>query len=110
MGAESCSQVSDPNGQAACTITPTEAAGPFTVTAGFAGDGNYQASTDSKPFTVTREETTTTYTGPTVIAQGNPVTLSGRLLEDGTTPIAGRTLTLTIGSGAATPRAARRLA
>jgi hypothetical protein len=100
MGTESCSQVSDPNGQVACTITPTEAAGPFTVTAGFAGDGNYLAAADSKPFTVTREETTTTYTGPTVIAQGNPVTLSGRLLEDGTTPIAGRTLTLTIGSGA----------
>jgi len=101
MGAESCSQVSDPNGVAACTITPTEAAGPFTVAAGFAGDGSYLASTGSKPFTVTREETTTTYTGPTVIAQGNPVTLSGRLLEDGTTPIAGRTLTLTIGSGPA---------
>ena len=102
MGAESCSQVSDPNGVAACTITPTEAASPFTVTAGFAGDGNYLASTDSNPFTVTKEETTTTYTGPTVIAQGNPVTLSGRLLEDGTTPIPGRTLTLTIGSGATT--------
>jgi hypothetical protein len=73
MGAESCSQVSDPNGQVACTITPTEAAGPFTVTAGFAGDGNYLAAAVSRPFTVTREETTTTYTGPTVIAQGNPV-------------------------------------
>ena len=49
---------------------------------------------------MTQEETTTVYTGPTVIAQGNPVTLSGRLLEDGITPIAGRTLTLTIGVGA----------
>jgi len=99
MGSESCSQVSGPNGEAACTITPSEAAGPFTVTAVFAGDGNYLGSTDSKPFAVTREETTTTYTGPTVIAQGNPVTLSGQLLEDGTTPISGRMLTLTLGSG-----------
>ena len=99
MGSESCFQVTDANGEAACTITPSEPAGPFTVAAAFNGDGNYLASTDSKPFAVTREETTTTYTGPTVIAQGNPVTLSGRLLEDGTTPIGGRTLTLTLGSG-----------
>ena len=86
-------------GVASCTIIPTEAAGPFTVAAGFAGDGNYLASAASQPFTVTREETSVTYTGPTVIAQGHPVTLAGRLLEDGTVPIAGRTLTLTIGTG-----------
>lgn len=100
MGSESCSQVTDANGGAACSITPTEPAGPFTVSAAFTGDSNYVASADSTSFTVTREETTTSYTGPTVIAQGNPVTLSGRLLEDGTTPIAGRTLILTLGSGA----------
>jgi hypothetical protein len=99
MGSETCTHVTDGNGEAACTITPSEAAGPFTATAAFSGDGNYLASSDSKPFAVTREETTTTYTGPTVIAQGNPVTLSGRLLEDGLTPIVGRTLTLTLGSG-----------
>ena len=100
MGLESCAQVTDANGVAACSITPTEPAGLFGVRADFAGDGNYVASADAKPFTVTREETTTSYTGPTVIAQGNPVTLSGRLLEDGTTAIAGRTLTLTLGTGA----------
>ena len=99
MASESCLQLSDATGEAPCPITPSEAAGPFTVTAVFADDSNYFGSTDAKPFTVTKEETTTTYTGPTVIAQGNPVTLSGRLLEDGVTPIAGRTLTLTIGSG-----------
>jgi hypothetical protein len=101
MAAESCVAVTDLNGRAACTITPSEAAGPFSVSAGFAGDGNYRASADTQPFTVTREETTTSYTGPTVIAQGNPVTLAGRLLEDGSSPITGRTLTLTIGTGAA---------
>jgi hypothetical protein len=100
MGAESCAAVTDLNGQAGCTVTPSDAAGPFAVTAVFADDGNFIASADSQPFTVTREETTTAYTGPTVIAQGNPVTLAGRLLEDGSSPIIGRTLTLAIGSGA----------
>ena len=99
MGAESCSAVTDGSGEAACTVTPSEAAGARTVTATFAGDGNYQPSSDSAVFTVTREETTTVYTGPTVIAQGNPVVLSGRLLEDGVSPLSGRTLTLTVGSG-----------
>ena len=100
MGAETCSQLTDANGVAACTITPSEAAGPFTITATFAGDGNYLSGSRSASFVVTHEETTTTYTGPTVIAQGQPVTLSGRLLEDGTAPISGRQLTLTLGSGA----------
>jgi hypothetical protein len=100
MGAESCTHTTGPDGEAACTITPSEPAGPFTATGAFADDGNYRASSDTAAFTVTREETTTAYTGPSVIAQGQPVALSGRLLEDGTSPIAGRTLTLTLGSGA----------
>jgi hypothetical protein len=100
MGSESCTQTTAPSGQASCSITPSEAAGPFTVTAAFAGDGNYLSSSAAKPFTVTKEETTTTYTGPIVIAQGSPLTLSGRLLEDGTTAIQGRTLTLMLGVGA----------
>jgi hypothetical protein len=57
---------------------------------------------------VTHEENTITYTGPTVIANGFPVTLSANLVEDGpndddsdggSPPIAGRTVQLTLGSG-----------
>jgi hypothetical protein len=99
MGAESCSQTTGVDGNAACTVIPSEPASTPGVTASFAGDGNYLPSTRTAAFTVTKEETTTIYTGPTVIAQNNPVTLSGRLLEDGVTPIGGRTLTLTLGSG-----------
>lgn len=100
MGAETCTALTDAGGEATCRITPSEPAGLLTATAYFAGDGNYLSSTTNSLFTVTREETTMTYTGPTVIAQGNPVTLSGLLREDGTTPISGRTLTLTLGVGA----------
>lgn len=99
MASEHCSALTDAHGTAACAIIPTEPAGPFAVAASFGGDGNLLASTASRSFEVTKEETTTTYTGPTVIAQGSPVTLSGRLLEDGIVPIAGRTLKLTLGSG-----------
>jgi hypothetical protein len=100
MASEACSGSTDVNGNASCSITPTEAAATFTVSASFAGDGNYRSSDVSNPFVVTKEETTTAYTGPTAILQAHSVTLSGQLLEDGTKPISGRSLTLTLGSGA----------
>jgi uncharacterized repeat protein (TIGR01451 family) len=55
---------------------------------------------DTVEITVTREETTTTYTGPTVIAQNFPVTLTATLLEDGTTAPSpsGQSVTLSVGS------------
>lgn len=50
--------------------------------------------------TVTPEETTLSYTGDTVIANGGTATMSGVLLEDGVVPIAGRTVHFTLGVGA----------
>ncbi len=98
---DTCSATTDGSGHAACTIVPTQPAGTVPVVASFAGDANYLPASDSKPFTITKEETTTTYTGPTVIlAGGSGVTLTGLLLEDGNpaVPIAGRTLTLGLGA------------
>jgi len=98
-GAETCSGTTDANGAASCSLTPQEAAGAYTLTAAFAGTASDLGSSASATFTVTHEETTLTYTGPTKAANGAPVTLSGVLKEDGTTPIAGRTVTFTLGSG-----------
>src|SRR5262249_52357116 len=89
-------------GAASCSITPTQAAGTYPITASFAGDVDYKSSSEAKSFVITPEETTTAYTGPLVILQGKSVTLTGRLLEDGTTPISGRTLTLKLGSQSCT--------
>jgi hypothetical protein len=97
-GTETCSNNTNAAGVASCSITPGEPAGSYPLIASFAGDATHLPSSASATFVVTREETTTTYTGPTVIANGVPTTLSGVLKEDGTTPIAGRTLTLTLGS------------
>jgi FtsP/CotA-like multicopper oxidase with cupredoxin domain len=63
----------------------TAAPGPYTVT--FSADDHQSASptTGTVTITVTREETTTVYTGPTAILQGaSGVTLAATLLEDGT--------------------------
>jgi uncharacterized repeat protein (TIGR01451 family) len=98
-GSETCSASTDGSGNASCPITPQEAAGTYSLVTSYAGSTVYAPSSKSTSFVVTREETTTTYAGPTIIANGMPVTLSGVLLEDGATPITGRMLTLSIGSG-----------
>jgi len=84
-------------------LTPNQAAGPYTLTASFAGDSFYVPSLVATPFTINLEETTTTFTASsaTVIPVGHSATLSATLLEDGTTPPVpfGQTITLTLGTG-----------
>jgi hypothetical protein len=76
------------------------------LSATFAGDGTYAASSDtSHTFTVTPEESTTTFTGPTVVLKGSgKATLKARLLEDGNTqvPLVGQSVKLTLGSASCT--------
>ncbi len=111
---DSCSGVTDGSGHASCSITPTQAAGTYSLTAAFAGDVDYVSDSSSASFAITREETTTTYIGPTVILQGaSGVTLSARLVEDGSGdtdgdggspgPVPfGQTITLSLGSQSCT--------
>ena len=82
---DTCSAVTNAVGSASCTITPTQAPGPYAIKASFAGDPVYGTAFDaSRTFTVTREETTLSLTGPTVILAGSGSTsLSARLLEGG---------------------------
>ncbi len=90
-------------GEAGCSIDPMQVPGPYTITASYAGNADYLHSSEGVAFTITKEETSTTYTGPTVILEGaSGVTLQGQLLEDGVTPIEGRTLTLSLGAQSCT--------
>ncbi len=105
-----CSAMTDTTGTASCSITPTQAPGDYTVTASFAGDSIYKASSDtSQTFAIDKEETSLALTGPTVILAGSGgATLTAQLVEDGTndndndagSPApnpAGQTITFTIG-------------
>jgi hypothetical protein len=98
-GTETCSAVTNGAGIAQCTLIPNEAAGSYTLTASFAGDGDFLASSDSVPFTITKEETALHYTGPTLVPNAQNVSFSALLKEDNVVPITGRTVTITIGSG-----------
>ncbi len=93
------------NGDRTGTVSGTITAAPDTYVVTFsADDHNGGTTTGTVTITVTREETTTTYTGPTVIlAGGSGVTLSGKLLEDGTTVLVPpRTVTFTLGTQSCT--------
>ena len=103
-GTETCvTGPTDASGKASCSITPNQAAGPYTLTSSFSGDAYYLASSKGVTFTITREEDTVAFTAssPTVIANGHPATFSATLLEDGTTPPVpfGQTVTVTLGTG-----------
>ena len=100
LGSQTCSGVTNSLGRATCTILVTQSAGSTTVTASFAGDAGHRPSNTSAAFSIRLEEDTlTSTTALQVFAQNGSATLSATLLEDGVTPIAGRTVTITLGSG-----------
>jgi hypothetical protein len=90
------------NGDRTGTVSGTITAVPNVYTATFYADDHHHTTTVSGTvqITVTREETTAYYVSPTVVAQNFPVTLKGKLLEDGTTAPSpfGQTLKLSVGS------------
>ena len=98
-GTETCSGTTDATGTAACALTAAEPFGAYPLKAEFAGDSQYETSSDTVSFAITKEQTAVHYTGPTLVANGQNVTFSAVLLEDDATPVAGRTVTITIGSG-----------
>jgi Bacterial Ig-like domain (group 3)/Integrin beta chain VWA domain len=99
-GTESCMGTTLTDGSVSCSVTPTEPAGTYPLTATFAGDAQHNATTASASYAVTLEETTLKYTGPTVLA-ANGATLTAVLTEDGVTPINGRTVTIKLSDGTA---------
>lgn len=97
-GVDTCTGTTSSSGAAACSLTPSQPAGTSSIAVSFAGDSFYKPSSTSAPFEITHQETTTTYIGPTVIADGVPVSLRGRLLEEGVAPISGQRLMLALGT------------
>jgi hypothetical protein len=74
--------LTDVAGKAAGTIVISQASGSVDATATFAGDGTYLGSSDSTPFTITKETLSFTYTGSTLVQLGTTPTLSAVATED----------------------------
>ena len=99
VGTDNCNDVTDALGIAECSVVLTQVPGAYIATASFAGTSQYDASTDSASFVIKKETTILTYTGPTLIANGLPITLSGVLTEDDGPFVQGRTVNFVLGSG-----------
>jgi hypothetical protein len=105
-GAPPCTATTNAQGVATCAVTPDEPAGTYTLSASFPGDTSSMPqllpNSTSTPFTETQAPTSVTYTGPTTLTNGQPVTLTGVVTSSEPTPgtpIGGETVTITIGSG-----------
>jgi hypothetical protein len=107
-GTESCTANTLANGTVSCTITSSQT-GTQSLVASFAGDVDYVPATATTSFSLTPEETTMSYTGPTVILAGAAgATLTAKLVEDGSGdndgdggfpgPVPAEAVTLSVGS------------
>jgi IPT/TIG domain-containing protein/Big-like domain-containing protein len=100
LGAESCSGTTNGSGIASCSVTPLDVPGGYTVSVSFAGDSVYDPSSDSTAFTVNREDTQVTYTGPLTSHYHDQITAAATLTDpDGGAAIAGKSITFTLGVG-----------
>ena len=99
-GQQGCVATTDASGLALCHPTIALPSGSYTIAASFDQTDQFASAAASAPFTITKEEASLIYTGPVAASAGNPVTLTAVLGEDGVTPIAARTVILTLGSGA----------
>ncbi len=82
LGTQSASAVTDGTGTAATQIVLDQAAATTSVETAFAGDDLYLPSSDSDPFTITRENLTFAYTGDTLVALGNTPVLSVQATQE----------------------------
>lgn len=83
LGAQSANASSDATGAAATTIVVDQPAQVTTVTAGFAGDALYLPSSDSKAFTIDKEDLTFAYDGDTLVSMSVTPTLSAQATQEG---------------------------
>jgi FtsP/CotA-like multicopper oxidase with cupredoxin domain len=87
------------NGNGTGTVSGTLQATPGVYVATFsASDSINPPVSATVEITVTKEETSLAYTGPTVILNGANATLTAKLTEDDPTPVAGVTLNFTLGA------------
>jgi hypothetical protein len=100
-GSQACSGTTNSSGAASCSLTPTDAPGETSLTASFAGNRDVAPSSDTVAFTIGRQPTVVTYTGP-VEADFNDAFTASATLTAGGSPVSGQTVSFTLASGGGT--------
>jgi subtilisin family serine protease len=97
-GSQECSGTTDTSGVASCELTPTDAPGETTLTAEFAGNRDVAPASDTVAFTIGRQPTVVTYTGPAEADFHDAFPASATLTAGGS-PVAGQTVSFVLGGG-----------
>jgi hypothetical protein len=100
VGTQHCTATTTAAGLASCTIAFAQAPGSYALTAAFAGDATYAASTGAGTLTATGEPTSL-YVFPSIAVYHHRAVLSARLTHDGHS-LAGQPVTLTVGDRSCT--------
>lgn len=96
---ETCAPTTDGNGNVSCTVTVSETPGSYQVTAAYAGSAEYVPSNGGNSLTVTAiQPTHLSYLHDASALAGQPASIAFRLTDDNGNPMAGRQVTLTLGS------------
>ncbi len=103
IASQTCTATTGNDGIASCSISPNVAPGDYPLVANYAGSSQYTASTATQLFRVSNlVATILTYTGPTTLTVGSPVTFTAALAAQGGGALTGKTVSLTVGSGGTT--------
>lgn len=76
------SGVTDASGIAQATMTLDQLPKSYTVVSSFAGDTNYESSSDSDPFTVNKEGTALSQSPTGTVTYGQVLTIKAKLFDD----------------------------
>jgi hypothetical protein len=95
VGAKKITAVTDEEGVATAMFDPGALAGHVNLITTFAGDDNAGAVTLSSPLIVTQEKTKTTATAG---RSGTKRTVTAKVLDDDSHPVAGQTVTFLVGT------------
>ena len=68
LGTQSATGITNASGIASSTLRMYQNVGSYNVASSFAGDGTYEASSDTRSFNITKENAVTDYTGPEFIS------------------------------------------
>jgi hypothetical protein len=96
---QGCSGIVDTTGNAACDLAIEQPAGSYPVIASALGNSYYAASSASATFELSPDTTLLRYTGPTLIANGQPLAVSASFADTSSNgPIAGQVIVFTLGA------------
>jgi RHS repeat-associated protein len=102
FGTQTLTGVTDATGTATVTLTPTMNPGAVPLSIVFTGGAGYGGSAASVLVAIHRDDTAIAYTGPPAVANGQPQTVTAVLTDaQSHAPLAGKTVTFTFGSVAA---------